>query len=236
MSYGDTLAKFRNACGYSQVQVAEHISRFSKKKYVPAMVYHWEKGHSLPPVEQFLLMCELYGVIDIQGTFRGVPTIWDNVSKLNRLGNGRIEEYIAMLAENPLFLEQENISEYENDSVRMFRRYIKLYDVPVAAGSGSFLDSDSCVDLEVDDTVPNEADFAVKVRGDSMEPRFVDGQIAFIRKQEILEVGEIGIFDLNDDAYIKRFGNGELISLNPAYLPIRIQEYDAFHIFGKVVG
>ena len=99
-----------------------------------------------------------------------------------------------------------------------------------------FLDSDASEDLEVDDTVPKEADFAVRVSGDSMEPRFANGQVVFIRKQNVLEVGDIGIFSHNGDAYIKKWGQGELISLNPRYLAIQISESDVLNIFGKVVG
>jgi phage repressor protein C with HTH and peptisase S24 domain len=116
------------------------------------------------------------------------------------------------------------------------RRIIRLYDKSVAAGVGSFLNSDAYEDLEVDDTVTLEADFAVKISGDSMTPRFVDRQIVFIKQQQTLEVGEIGIFELEGDAYIKKLGRGELLSLNPLYQPIKIHEYNSFHVFGKVVG
>ena len=69
-----------------------------------------------------------------------------------------------------------------------------------------------------------------------MTPRFVDRQIVFVRRQHRLEVGEIGIFGLNGDSYVKKLGRGVLLSLNSHYKPIRIREFDSFHIFGKVVG
>jgi SOS-response transcriptional repressor LexA len=69
-----------------------------------------------------------------------------------------------------------------------------------------------------------------------MTPRFIDGQIVFIKEQQVLVVGEIGIFYLNGDAYIKKLGEAELISLNDDYEPIQIGEFDSFRVFGKVVG
>jgi phage repressor protein C with HTH and peptisase S24 domain len=48
--------------------------------------------------------------------------------------------------------------------------------------------------LEVDDTVPDVVDFEVRVSGDSMTPRFCDGQVIFIKEKPTVEVGEIGIF------------------------------------------
>ena len=130
---------------------------------------------------------------------------------------------------HPPFSVSENVIAYP-------RRTIKLYDIPVAAGTGNFLDSSSYEDFEVDETVPDETDFAVKVSGDSMTPRYVDSQIIFIKEQQWLDVGVIGIFELAGDAYLKKFGHGELLSLNPRYRPIKIREYDSFHIFGKVIG
>jgi phage repressor protein C with HTH and peptisase S24 domain len=37
-----------------------------------------------------------------------------------------------------------------------------------------------------------------------MEPEFEDGQIAWVLQQETVANGEIGIFSLNGDAYIKK--------------------------------
>ncbi len=90
--------------------------------------------------------------------------------------------------------------------------------------------------IEVDGTVPLSAEYAVKVSGDSMMPRFVDKQIIFIHKQPSLDDGELGIFCLNDEAYLKKYEKGRLISQNPAYEPIVISEFDDFKVFGKVVG
>ena len=104
-----------------------------------------------------------------------------------------MEEYIATLFFNPLFVEPR-----DEDDREIVLRTIKLYDIPVAVGFGEFLDSDACEDLEVDDTVPKEADFAVRVSGDSMEPRFANGQVVFIRKQNVLELGQIIIGRLSN--------------------------------------
>jgi len=230
MSYRTILAKLRKEKGYTQPQVAEYITSHSDKPYSFKIVSHWEKGVSSPPVEQFLLLCELYAVKDIQGTFRGVDAEYGNLAKLNALGKSRVDEYIAMLSGNPQFSESESVV------MESPRRYIRLYDIPVAAGSGLYLDSDAYTDFEVDETVPDNADFAVKVSGDSMEPRFIDGQIIFIKEQQSLEIGEIGIFELNGDSYVKKLGHGEFVSLNAKYEPIIIHEYDTVHVFGKVVG
>jgi len=229
MDYGRTFARLRKESNLSQIEVSDYINRYSTKPYNSNMVSHWENGVSSPPVEQFLLLCELYGVTDIQGTFRGVETKPKSLPRLNTLGKRRVEEYIASISCNPLFLEQ-------NDREDITRRYIKLYDVSVTAGLGNFLDNDSYSELEVDEAMPKDADFALRISGDSMEPRFINDQIVFIKKQQTLNIGEVGIFGLNSEAYMKKLGNGELLSLNVAYCPIPIREFDSIHVFGKVVG
>ena len=298
MAYSDTLAKLRKDKGYTQADVAAFLSERSARTYTFKNISHWETGVSLPPIEQFLLLCELYGARDIQETFRGLRTELREMALLNPLGVSRAREYIAMLSQTPLFArfetrtDSEAVSEtlsqagdvscgkvgfesevlsqagypsrmeadYESEALSFTseglsdsgefalsrsdtfapapapQRFIRLYDIPAAAGYGSFLDSDAYEDFEVDKTVPTEADYAVRVSGDSMTPRFVDGQIAFVKEQRSLDVGDIGVFGLDGDAYIKRLGHGELISLNKLYKPIQIQDFQSFHIFGKVVG
>ena len=116
------------------------------------------------------------------------------------------------------------------------KRLLRLYDIPVSAGLGNYLDDGTYKMIEVDNTVPSLADYAVRVSGNSMMPRFVDQQIIFIHEQSVLEEGEIGIFYLNNNTYLKKLGKGVLISLNPEYEPIKITDYNDFRVFGKVVG
>jgi len=231
MNYSEILARLRKERGLTQSEVADYITGQTGKKCSNASVSSWEKGVALPHIHQFLLLCELYGVRDIQAAFREIETQYKSICSLNALGKSRVEEYISMLLGNSLFTKVADEAHSNN-----VKRYIKLFDIPVAAGFGEHLDDSSYEDLEVDDTVPEEADFAVRVSGDSMAPRFVDGQVVFVKEQQTLEVGDIGIFSHNGDAYIKKLGRGELISLNESYLTIPINEFDSLHIFGKVVG
>ena len=92
----------------------------------------------------------------------------------------------------------------------------------------------------MDDSVPANAEFGVRLAGDSMSPRFADGQIVWARKAENAENGEIVLCVLNDQGYCKKLYRNErgvfLLSLNPKYDPIPITETDEFRIMGRVVG
>ena len=57
-----------------------------------------------------------------------------------------------------------------------------------------------CIDESI---LPEDTTFGVRISGDSMEPEFHDGQIAWVLQQESVANGEIGIFALNGEAYIK---------------------------------
>ena len=84
-----------------------------------------------------------------------------------------------------------------------------------------------------------QTDFGVRISGDSMEPLYHTGDVAWIQKKDSLANGEIGIFYLNGNTYIKELHDEPdgvyLISLNQKYRPIQVLESDSFKIFGKVV-
>ena len=112
--------------------------------------------------------------------------------------------------------------------------YIPLYDSVVSAGTGLDIDYTTSEEIEVNEDTEG-ADFAVRVSGDSMEPRFYSGDIVLVESTPSVEVGEIGIFILNGQAFIKELGRGELISLNSRYDPLRIKEDDSIYCQGRVI-
>ncbi len=90
------------------------------------------------------------------------------------------------------------------------------------------------------------ADFCLKASGDSMiNARIFDGDIVFIRQQDIVENGEIAAVIVNDEEVtLKRFyydPEAKSVTLtpeNPIYKPMFFSGDDLSHIrvLGKVVG
>jgi phage repressor protein C with HTH and peptisase S24 domain len=115
-------------------------------------------------------------------------------------------------------------------------RSVPQYDLPAAAGAGEFLDSDNFILVNVDNSVPLSAHFGVRIKGDSMMPEYPDGHIAWVRRSVDIDPGNVGVFMLNGAGYIKKMGRGELLSLNPAYEPIRWGMDDTIRVSGIVVG
>ena len=56
---------------------------------------------------------------------------------------------------------------------------------------------------DVGHLAPEQTDFGVRISGDSMEPLYHTGDVAWIQKKDSLANGEIGIFYLNGNTYIK---------------------------------
>ncbi len=116
-------------------------------------------------------------------------------------------------------------------------RKIRLYNTPASAGTGSYLFGDDYTEISVYGGGKSEdADFAVRVYGDSMMPRYENGDILLVSGADSLQVGELGIFSLGGESYFKKFGGDRLISLNPAYKDISLTENDDFICFGRVIG
>ena len=81
-----------------------------------------------------------------------------------------------------------------------------------------------------------KADFCLNIQGHSMEPKFHDGDIALIRQQPSVDVGEIGLFVVDGKGYIKKQGPDRLISLNPDYDDVWPGEFSDAQCVGKVLG
>ena len=74
------------------------------------------------------------------------------------------------------------------------------------------------------------------VRGDSMEPKYFDGDIIWVdTRDKSINIHQIGVFDTEDGRVVKKMGVNELISLNPKYPDIELNEYIDFSTYGKVI-
>ena len=111
----------------------------------------------------------------------------------------------------------------------------------IAAGNPIYADEDFECYVELGAKI--QADFALRVKGDSMiNARIMDGDIVFIRKQPTVNNGEIAAVLIGDDATLKRFyREGDIVTLlaeNPAYPPkvIQLDEAADVRILGKAIA
>ena len=117
------------------------------------------------------------------------------------------------------------------------KREIPLFDLPVSAGVGVFLDDSLAEDIVIpDNSKTRGANFAVRITGRSMEPKYHDGDILLVQDCDAVENGELAIFALDGAGYFKMFGGDRLISLNPEFDDIPLRDFSEVQCYGRVVG
>lgn len=117
------------------------------------------------------------------------------------------------------------------------KRPLPLYNLPVSAGTGVFLDDTLAEEITIPDNARTEgANFAVRISGHSMEPRYRDGDILLVEDCDQIENGELGIFVLDGAGYFKKYGGDRLISLNPEFGDIPLRDFSEISCCGKVIG
>ena len=154
----------------------------------------------------------------------------------------KVKELAAVLNTTPAYLmgwedkkEKENIN---IDTINTDYIMIPLYE-SISAGYGAsnseFIKMIPVFGLKKNGTTY----FAVKVEGDSMEPKIPNGSTIIIKKDIQIENGEIGAFNLNDENFVKqkKVVKDRLIlhSFNLAYDDKVVNEFDDFIEYGKVV-
>lgn len=248
-SVGEILAKARKEKGYSQTELVELLSHEGIHITAKALS-KWERGNNEPGLKSFFALCRLLEIQDIYGTFleeNPFETIVPFTSRagseetethsilngLNQDGKDKIAEYAQILKASKMF---EPVCE----NVIPLERYLDIYLDSVSAGTGNFLLDSPKESYPVHDLAPDCADYGVRITGDSMEPAYYDGEIAWVQQMDSILNGETGIFCLNGCSYIKKLHDEPegcfLVSLNKKYEPIPILETDSLKIFGKVVG
>lgn len=232
---GAIITAYRKKAHISQTELVDRLQAEGievSQKSVSA----WETGRNEVSARIFLHICRILEIPDcLEEYFGSNPK--DPLSMLNDEGKQKVLSYIDMLVHPVSYVKETNVIPYPTANPSMTR--IRLYDARVSAGHGDFLDSDYYATIEVPTRDAKGADFAVTVSGDSMEPAFHDHDMVYVHQQETLADGEIGIFSLNDSAYIKKLKNDSdgtfLISLNQKYAPIPVHlDRDDFRILGKV--
>lgn len=134
-------------------------------------------------------------------------------------------------------IEYEHASETTLKKSKTRKLKIDFYNYPASAGMGNFLENESPEEIWIQETNESEnADFVIPISGDSMEPTFHSGDYVFVSKQDSVEKGEIGIFIINGEVFIKELGNRCLISHNRSYKPIPLRATDSIYCCGRVLG
>ena len=116
----------------------------------------------------------------------------------------------------------------------------KTHEVPVLGKVAAGVPISAQVDI-IGSIWTDKECFALKVKGDSMSPRIMDGDIVLVKKQESAEDGDLVIAEIEGEATCKvlkrSHGSVMLVPFNAAFAPFVYtgQEAEDLRILGKVV-
>ena len=233
MTIGARIREYREARQLTQQQLAERIGESRG-----SLISNYENGSSRPDCDKLTKLCvalsvsadELLGIkVDPQ---KLSSEEWVRTTKIRRL-----DEHGKLVVDYIIDEEYARVISSAKKKNRPRLMYIDSYSFPVSAGVGSFVENEAPEQILVPECPEaEEADYVLTVTGDSMQPMFNDGDKVYVVNQQSVEIGEIGIFVINGDAYIKKLGKGQLISLNEKYKPIPLNNDDSIYCFGKVIG
>lgn len=141
-----------------------------------------------------------------------------------------------------LSFAQDQLDEQEGNSINNILSYsdFTCYGA-VSAGTGEWLGEEYKEEVTLPASiVPNQAfDFVLRVNGNSMEPLFKDDEYIFVRKTEDIRNGQIGVFVVDGEAYLKKAYLEKdclrLVSLNKNYEDLLFNGQNDIKLVGVVV-
>ena len=220
---GDILKQLRNERGMTIAKAAETFG-VANRTYSS-----YELEEREPNLSLLIKLADFYGVsadyllgrTDIKAMAGTTPAEQLDVTVTEQ---EMIERYTQLPEEwRLIFLDIiKKLAGVPDDAVLDTRPVIvftRCHRMKASAGMGFDLENDDeWREVRIYDCQEaHDADFAVEVDGDSMEPDYHDGDIVFVKLSEDVPVGAVGLFIHDGKGYIKERGEKCLISRNPEY-------------------
>ena len=207
---GEKLAKARKEQKIRQGDFVQLLKDYGIK--MSSSSYScWETGARTPNAYQLLALCRALDIDDVMGYFLDGTIRESGMDLLNEEGQKLVRQYVRLLSKSGdynRFITQEETVSKESDNLIDLELYLQA----ASAGTGQLLDNDAHERISLPRTiVPAGTEFALRISGDSMEPAFYSDQLAFVKRTVSLNTGDIGIFLLDGESYIKKYEE-EIIS------------------------
>lgn len=195
----------------------------------------WENGTKSPSMNAIISLAKLFRVTTDYLLGVSVDEYKDNCllsqQETMLLSNYRVLDKYGKKAVDTLCVLEKARVESEQTKLKAptsmvqipkksSNRYIPRYTTPSAAGYSAPLDGDDFEMILVDESVPEDADFAVGIQGNSMYPYIHDGDTVYVKRDCELKIGDVGIFCVDGAMYCKQYyidkeKNLTLVSANP---------------------
>lgn len=245
---GQRIRDARTHLRMSQSALSTALRAYGVRVQVAA-ISKWEKGETVPNAYQLFAIGYALQQHDLIAYFTGNAE--PAAPELNERGLKKLREY-----RDDLIATGKYAPNRRAQAPAMVQKIV--YAEPAAAGAGNYLEGSDYDTLSFPAaSVPENADFGVRISGSSMEPSYVSGQIVWVEQCADLANGDLGIFICDGNAYFKMFttampdademdaytyGDGDIApkvtlhSLNPAFGDISILPDSEFRIVGRVLN
>ena len=232
MQYGEIIRRRRTALGLNQAELAERVG-VSRNT-----VAGWETNHSRPDLGTLPALCRALK-ISLNAFF--------GLEKKRTAEENRVLEVFSELEaqdRESILWQMEALRDRRAEQRRMkepvpIPKVVTLFrnELGAAAGFGAALgeaQGEKMVLLADRDT--ERADEVITVCGHSMEPTFYDGDQVLVQHTKELREGEIGIFLVDNEGYIKEYRKDGLHSHNPEFRTMTFHEDQSVRCLGRVIG
>lgn len=236
---GERIQSARKRKGITQKELSKRLATVGEHAS-NAVISNWEKDVSEPNVAQMFALCK---VLDMGPNYllnfygRDYVTLAPEDADLINMcrdidKSGR--EFISLVVRR----EYDRCTRRAASAPHVIKtRQINVYTMPASAGTGAWLGNEKPEPVTIRLTeASKQADFAVPITGDSMEPEYHDGDLVLAQRAEALDVGELGLVAVDGEVFFKRIGKKQLESLNPKYKPMKLKDPDIVRVFGRVIG
>jgi len=234
--FNDVLKQLRNKAGMNQEQLAKRLG-LSK-----SAISMYESGSREPSLEILEAIADIFNVD--MNTLTGAKKLSEFVNGSDELSSAEkqhikkyrtLDEYGKKAVDDLLENEYARCTEVIDEPKVIT---LPMAELKASAGTGQWLGDDeytTWVDV-LDAPEARRANVVIEVSGDSMLPKYHDGDKVLVKLQPTVEQNEIGIFIVDNCGYIKKLGVNELISVNKDYDNIPLNEYNDVTCVGKVIG
>lgn len=234
-SIGRVIKKYRKAAGLTQARLAE------KMKTHKNTIFAWENDVQMPSLEKTMELCVILHmpIQELCGIYEGdSPALSDPLERrLQDSYDNLSDSYRHMLvniAASMAMQQQEERNHFLEADVSFFEHSV----TKAAAGTGCAY-GDIPVDYCFIRSNPRyrNADAVITVDGHSMEPRYRDGDMVYVKYTNDVPDGCDVICQSNDGQMIKQKRGGICVSLNPdpRYI-LHKSEDDHVTVIGRVLG
>lgn len=155
------------------------------------------------------------------------PEIMGYYKLLNGFGKQEATKRVKELTYLPQYVKKDTEFSAEIIPTKLWAYYGKI----ACAGTGFVFDD---IPTDTIEAPVMDADFVIGVNGESMEPDYHDGEKLYVKKTDYIKRGEVGIFTINNECFLKEYGKDGLVSRNSRYDDIPGSE--DVRLIGKVVG